>query len=73
MSSLHLESCKIGWRAGGFYKKKNKEEKNRKYLTGWAHTVDLAWGEKEQEIRIELRAGLVFGDWLTGYTAFLVK
>lgn len=62
----------MGWRAGGFYKKK-KEEKNTKYLIGWGHTVDLAWGQKEQEIRIELRAGLVFGDWLTGYTAFLVK
>lgn len=52
----------MGWRAGGFYKKKNKDEKNRKYLIGWGHTVDLAWGEKEQEISIKLRVGLVFGD-----------
>lgn len=51
----------MGWRAGGFYKK-NKDEKNRKYLIGWGHTVDLAWGEKEQEISIKLRVGLVFGD-----------
>lgn len=50
----------MGWRAGGFYKKKNKEEKNRKYQTDRGLRVNLVWGEKE--IRIERRVGLVFGN-----------
>ena len=28
---------------------------------------------KNHEVSIEPRAGLVFGDWLNGYTMFLVK
>lgn len=32
----------------------------------WDHTVNLVWSEKAP-------AGLVFGDWLTGYTVVLVK
>lgn len=41
---------------------KNKEEKNRKYLIGLGHIVNLVWGEKEQEVSTELRVGLMFGD-----------
>ena len=26
----------------------NKEEKNRKYLIGWDHIVNLVWGKKAQ-------------------------
>lgn len=28
---------------------------------------------KEQEVSIKPRVGLAFGDWLTGYTEFLVN
>ena len=53
-------------KTGSFYKIKNneQEEKNRKYLIDWGHIVNPIWGEKEQEISIEPRAGLTFGDWL---------
>lgn len=27
------------WMAGSFYRINNREEKNRKYLTGWGHRV----------------------------------
>lgn len=52
---------------------KNKEEKNRTYLIGWGHRVHFACGEKEEEISIEPRVGLLSGDWLTGYPAHLAK
>lgn len=40
---------------------KTKEEKNRKYLIGWNHKVNLIWGEKEQGMkeRAELSLCLV--------------
>lgn len=41
----------MGKKAGGFIGlriKKNKEMKNRKYLFGWGHTVNVVCGEKEQ-------------------------
>lgn len=52
--------------AGSFYRLKNKEETNRKYLIGWGHRVGFVRGEKTQ-------SGLVFVDSLAEYTAFLVE
>lgn len=40
---------KMRWKAGSFYRTMNKEEKNRKYVIGWGHIVDLLWGEEEQK------------------------
>lgn len=51
----------------------NKEEKNRKYRIGCGHIVSLVWSEKEQGKKYRSRAALLFGGWLTGYTAFLLK
>lgn len=47
-------------------KNKEQERENRKELIGWDHIVNLAWDEKTS-------IALAFGDWPTGYTAFLVK
>ena len=34
------------WKAGIFYKVRNKGDKKRKYLIGWGHRVNLVWGKK---------------------------
>ena len=41
VDSLLLENCKMGQKAGSFYRIKNKEETNRKYLIGWGNIVKL--------------------------------
>ena len=33
---LHLVNCKMEWKTGSFYKVRNKGDKKRKYLIGWA-------------------------------------
>lgn len=40
----------MGRKAGSFIglRIKNEETKNRKYLTGWGHRVNIICGEKEQ-------------------------
>ena len=48
MDSLLSENCKIRPKARSFYRIKNKEGNNRKYLIGWGHIVSLVWGEKAQ-------------------------
>lgn len=32
--------------AEGFYRNREEEEEKRKYLIGWGHTVELAWGRE---------------------------
>lgn len=66
------------WKAGHFYRirVKNKGNKNRTHLTGWDRILSLVWVfgvRKGKDMSIEPRTGLVFGDWLAGYTPFLVK
>ena len=73
MDSLCLENCRMGWEPGSFCRIKSKEEKNRKYLTGWGHRVNLAWGEKEQGNKYRAQSWLGVWGLATGYTAFLVK
>lgn len=61
-------------KAGSFCKVKNKEQGRgkisvKKNLICWGHIVKLAW---DKETHIEPTVGLGFGDWLTGYTVFMV-
>lgn len=58
----HLDNCKMGPKAGSFYRIKNKEEKLKipYWLGPHSH---LVWGEKEQGD--EWHLGLV-----TGYSAW---
>ena len=49
VDSLHSENCKMGQKAGSFYKTENKKEgRERKYLIDCGHIVNLDWGEKGQ-------------------------
>ena len=38
----------MGKRLDTFYRIKNEEQGNRKYLIGWSHIINLVWGEKTQ-------------------------
>ena len=67
--SLLLENCKMGWKAEGFYRVKNKEQGTEKLkVSEWLgpHNQPCLGMRKP-------RIGLVFGEWLTGYTVFLAK
>ena len=41
-----MENCRIRQKARSFYRIKNKEENNRKYLVSWGQRVSLVWEEK---------------------------
>lgn len=60
---LHLENCKMGQKVESSQRVKNEEQRREKWeiLIGWVHIVNLVWGEKEQEVSTETRAGLAFG------------
>ena len=62
VDSLLLENCKMGQKAGRFYRIKNKEQgrDEQKYLIGWGHTVNLVWGEKERENNYRAQSCLGF-------------
>lgn len=46
---FHLENCKMEWKVGSFYQRRNKEQgrENRKYVIDKGYTVNRIWGEKE--------------------------
>lgn len=45
-------------KAGRFYRIRNKKEKM--YLTGWGHIVNLVWGRGNEERNVGSRVGLAF-------------
>lgn len=50
VDKFHLENCKMGLKERKMYrlkKIKNKEEKYKKHLIGWGHTVHSVWGWKQ--------------------------
>lgn len=54
----------MGWKAGSFYRIKNKEEENRKYLIGWVIQSTLFGMRRNKDPSIESSLGLAVGDYL---------
>lgn len=52
----------MGWKAGRFYRIKNKEEKNRKYLIGWVTQSTLFGMRRNKDPSIESSLGFAVGD-----------
>lgn len=70
------KNCKRSWKAGRFYRIKNKEQGREKQEIPdglGPHSQPLFRIKRNKKITIEPKVGLVFGDWQTIYTEFLVK
>lgn len=57
----HLDNCKMGPKAGSFYRIEIKE-KNRKYFIGWGYRVTLFEVRRNKEMSVELELAWACGD-----------
>ena len=65
-------NCKIVQKTGNLYRIKNKEEKNRKYMTDWGYVANLVWGEKVQGNKYRVQNWLGFWGLVDWIDIFLV-
>lgn len=69
VDNFYLLNCKMGQKAISFYRTNNKRQgrKERKCWFCWGH-IDNRFGGMRKH-----RVGLMSGDWMTCYNAFLIK